>query len=240
MNILVTGGSTGLGKSIVNALSNIPENKVFFTFNRHEKEAQSIVREKQNVTSIKCDFTNIDEVCKLEKTIPVYDLDVLINNAYVGPAQGTHFNKTEADSFLKSFNNNLVPTIRITQSAISGFRAKKFGKIINILTAYLVNLPPIGFSIYTANKAYLQQLSKSWNSEYARYNITSNCISPEFMLTNISLNLDERVIEQMQSVHPLKKLLTPDEVAESVVYLVKSSQQINGVNIVINAAKNIL
>lgn len=240
MNILVTGGSTGLGKSIVNALSDFPENKVFFTFNKHEKEAQSIVSEKQNVIAIKCDFTNVVEVCELEKKIPLCDLDVLVNNAYVGSAQNAHFHKTESELFLTSFENNLIPTIRITQSAISGFRAKKFGKIINVLTAYLVNLPPIGFSIYTANKAYLQQLSKSWNSEYARYNITSNCISPEFMLTNLSSNLDERVIEQMQSVHPLKKLLTPDEVAESVVYLVKSSQQINGAHIVINAAKNIL
>ncbi len=240
MNILVTGGSTGLGKSIVHSLSDIPENKVFFTFNRHEEEAQSIVREKQNIIAIKCDFTNVDEVNDIEKKIPLYDLDVLINNVYVGSAQGKHFHKTESDLFMQSFKNNILPTIRITQSAISGFRAKRFGKIINILTAYLVNLPPIGFSIYTANKAYLKQLSKSWNSEYARYNITSNCISPEFMLTNLSLNLDERVIEQMQSVHPLKKLLTPLEVAESVVYLVKSSQQINGAHIVINAAKNIL
>jgi NAD(P)-dependent dehydrogenase (short-subunit alcohol dehydrogenase family) len=240
MNILVTGGSTGLGKSIVNALSNIPTNKVFFTYNRHEGEAQSIVQEKQNVIAIKCDFTDDADLCKLEKLIPEYNLDVLINNAYVGSAKGKHFHKTESDSFLKSFENNIVPTIRITQSAISVFQAKKFGKIINILSAYILNLPPIGFSIYTANKVYLQQLSKSWNSEYARYNITSNCVSPEFMLTNLSLNLDERVIEQMQSVHPLKKLLTPDEVAESVVYLVESSQQINGTNIVINAAKNIL
>lgn len=240
MNILVTGGSTGLGKSIVNALADIPENKIFFTYNKHQMEAQAIAFNKQNVIALKCDFTNIDELCELEKNIPSYDLDVLINNVYTGSAQGKHFHKTEPGAYLKSFENNIIPTIRITQCAISVFRAKKFGKIINILTSYLVNLPPIGFSIYTSNKAYLQQLSKSWSREYSSYNITSNCISPEFMLTNLSSNLDERVLEQMQSVHPLKKLLTPEEVAESVVYFVKASQQINGVNFIINAAKNIL
>lgn len=240
MNILVTGGSTGLGKSIVNALSNIPENKVFFTFNSHEKEAQSIVREKQNVIAIKCDFTNIDELCKLEKTIPVFDLDVLINNAYVGFAQGIHFHKTEPDSFLKSFENNIVPTIRITQSAISGFRAKKFGKIINVLTASLVNVPPMGYSIYASNKAYILQLSKSWSCEYARYNISSNCISPDFMQTNLTENIDERIVKQLKDSHPLKKILTTEEATDAVVFLVGTSQHINGVNIVINAGKNIL
>lgn len=240
MNILVTGGSSGLGKSIVSALSGNHENRVFFTYNRHESEAKAIADEYPNVTAIKCGFANDKEVCELVNKISLLDLDVLINNAFVGSAQGKHFHKSDSNSFLKSFENNIIPTIRITQSAIEVFKAKKFGKIINILTAYLVNLPPIGFSIYTANKAYMQQLSKSWNSEYARYNITSNCLSPDFMQTSFTSNVDERVIEQMQSEHPLKTLLTPDEVAESVVYLVNSSQQINGAHIVINAAKNIL
>ena len=86
----------------------------------------------------------------------------------------------------------------------------------------------------------MQQLSKSWNSEYVRYNITSNCISPDFMLTNLSADVDERLIEQMKKEHPLKQLLTPEEVAESVVFLVEAPQQLNGAHIVINAAKNVM
>lgn len=240
MNILVTGGSSGLGKSIVYLLSKSSENKVYFTYNNHKEEALDIVQDMNNIIAIKCDFINNDDLCYLEERIPGYDLDVLINNAYVGSAQSKHFHKTESSLFLESFENNIVPTIRISQSAIKGFRKKKFGKIINILSAYILNLPPIGFSMYTANKVYLQQLSNSWNSEYSRYNITSNCISPDFMLTNLSTNVDERVIEQMKSAHPLKKLLSPDEVAQSVEYLVNSSQQVNGTHIVINAAKNIV
>ena len=203
-------------------------------------ESDKTVLENKNVIALKCDFTSTTEILELEKNIPTYDLDVLINNAYVGLPQDTYFHKTNPESYQKSFENNILPIIRITQSAISGFRKKKYGKIINILTAYLVNLPPIGFSIYTSNKAYLQQLSKSWNSEYSRYNITSNCISPEFMQSNFSSFVDDRVVEQMQTAHPLKKLLTPEEVAETVIYLVNSSQQVNGINIVINAAQNIL
>jgi NAD(P)-dependent dehydrogenase (short-subunit alcohol dehydrogenase family) len=240
MNILVTGGSSGLGKAVVNALSNSSDNKVIFTYNENRVNADALISERQNVVAIKCDFTDDNEITELENAIPTFDLDVLINNAYVGSPQGTYFHKTPPESYLKSFQNNIIPFIKLTQCAIKGFRVKKYGKIINILTAYLVNLPPIGFSIYTANKAYLHQLSKSWNKEYARYNITSNCISPEFMLTKLSSSIDERVIEQMQKDHPLQKLLTAEEVAETVVYIVNSSQQINGAHIVINAAQNIL
>lgn len=240
MNILVTGGSSGLGKSIVFALAKAPNNKVLFTYNKNDLEAKVMVNDMDNVLAVKCDFTNENDICTIEKRIQTFNLDVLINNVYVGFPQGSNFHKTEPELFLNSFKDNLIPTIRLTQNAILGFKAKKFGKIINILTAYLINLPPIGFSIYSANKAYLSQLSKVWNSEYARYNITSNCISPEFMLTNLSVSVDQRIIKQMQNVHPLRKLLTTGEVADTVVYLVNSSQQINGTNIVINAAKNIL
>ena len=240
MNILITGGSSGLGKAIVCALSNSPGNKVFFTYNRHGDEARAIAQEKHNAIAVKCDFANAYEICELEKAIPTFDLDVLINNAYVGTPQGTYFHKTNPESFLKSFENNIIPIIRITQSAILGFRTKKFGKIINILTASLVNVPPMGYSVYASNKAYIMQLSKSWSYEYGKYNISSNCISPDFMLTNLSASVDERIIEQMQASHPLKKLLTPAEVADTVVYLVNASQQVNGAHIVINAAQNIL
>jgi NAD(P)-dependent dehydrogenase (short-subunit alcohol dehydrogenase family) len=238
MNILITGGSSGLGKAIVNALSNFPENKIYFTFNKHAEEADKIVHGKKNVFAIKCDFTISDEILELEKSIETFDLDVLINNAYVGLPQGTYFHKTLADFYLKSFENNIIPVIRITQSAISGFRKKKFGKIINILSASLVNVPPLGYSMYASNKAYIMQLSKSWSNEYGKFNITSNCVSPDFMLTNLSETIDERVIEQLELNHPLKKLLTPEEVANTVLFIIETSQHLNGTNIVINAGQN--
>jgi NAD(P)-dependent dehydrogenase (short-subunit alcohol dehydrogenase family) len=221
-------------------LSNSPGNKVFFTYNRHGDESDAIVRGKHNVIAIKCDFTNAGEICELEKAITTFDLDVLINNAYVGLPQGTYFHKTNPESFLKSFENNIIPIIRITQSAILGFRTKKFGKIINILTAALVNVPPMGYSTYASNKAYIMQLSKSWSYEYGKYNISSNCVSPDFMLTNLSETVDKRIVEQLKANHPLKKILTPEEVADVVAFLVGTSQHINGANIVINAGQNIL
>jgi NAD(P)-dependent dehydrogenase (short-subunit alcohol dehydrogenase family) len=168
------------------------------------------------------------------------DLDVLVNNAYVGNALNNHFHKIPQQEFLQSFQANLIPALRITQEAIKGFRKKKFGKIINIITSFVINTPPIGCSMYAANKAYLLELSKSWSHEYAKFNITSNCISPELMETNFSKDLDYRIIEQKMEAHPLKKLLTPEEVAETVKFLLKTSQQINGVNIPMNAAQNIL
>jgi len=240
MKILITGGSSGLGRAIVQLLSKDDNNTVFFTYNSHEEEAKLLEAASKNVKAIPCDFTNENSVSQLCEMISSLNLDVLVNNAYVGKAQNNHFHKITPDEFLQSFQANLIPALRITQEAIKVFRKKKFGKIINIITSYVINTPPIGCSMYAANKAYLLELSKSWSNEYGKFNITSNCISPELMETNLSKDIDFRMIEQKINAHPLRKLLTPEEVAETVKFLIKTSQQMNGVNIPINAAQNIL
>lgn len=238
MNILVTGGSSGLGKAMVERLSLDERNHILFTYNRHGDEALQLTGLR--IQAFKCDFSDVEEIGKLIEHISGFSPDVVINNAYVGLPQGKHFHKTDYMEFAESFQHNLIPTIRITRACIPVFRKKKFGKIINILTAALLNLPPVGYAIYASNKAYLQQLSKSWNTEYSKYNITSNCVSPEFMRTNLSREVDERIVEQLVNNHPLQVLLTPEEVAETVAYFVYAPQQVNGVNIPINAAQSII
>jgi NAD(P)-dependent dehydrogenase (short-subunit alcohol dehydrogenase family) len=132
-----------------------------------------------------------------------------------------------------------MPTLRITKEAIKVFRKKKFGKIINIISSAIINKPLIGLSAYIANKSYLISMSKSWATEGVKFNITSNSISPSFMQTNLTSDTDERVIDQMNKEHPLKRLLTTDEVAEAVKFFIRSSQQINGTNLIINAGADL-
>lgn len=238
MNILITGGSAGLGKATVQLLSEESEHNIWFTY--HNENNISLINEMlksiSNIHPIRVNFCDTESVNSLCEKIKTIDLDVLINSTYVGAPRTTHFHKIGIDEFVDSFQNNLIPTIKITQTAINIFKKKRFGKIINVLTSYLIGLPPMGVSTYAANKAYLMELSKVWNKEYARYNITSNCLSPEFMQTNFA-SVDERIVEQMIKDHPLKKLLTVEEVATSIKYLIDAPQQVNGVNLVINAGQ---
>ena len=97
----------------------------------------------------------------------------------------------------------------------------------------------MGTSVYLAGKAYLEALTKVWATENVKYNITSNTVSPAFMLTGFTSDIDERVVEQIAANHPFNKILTTVEVAESVAFLLNATQQINGVNLVINAGSSI-
>jgi 3-oxoacyl-[acyl-carrier protein] reductase len=239
MNVLITGGASGLGEAITRKLAADDSSFVYFTYSSSKDTALSIESKYKNTKAIYCDFKNQASFDSFLASVATIDVDVLINNAFTGFTKN-HFHKLSSEYFLESFKHNVIPTIQLTQKIILGFRKRKFGKIITILSAAIINKPPIGWSEYVANKNYLLSLSKSWAIENSSFNITSNCISPSFMQTALNKDTDERIVDEMTNSHPLKRLLTIDEVGESVEWLMKSSQQINGVNLVINGGADLI
>jgi NAD(P)-dependent dehydrogenase (short-subunit alcohol dehydrogenase family) len=239
MNILVTGGSSGLGVSITKKLAINTDNFVYFTYPFDNQDKDNIEKEFNNTKGIKCNFRDEKEIDALIAKFDEFNLDILVNNAWATKIIKKHYQKIDYQNFIDGFMFNVVPLIKITQELILRFRKKKFGKIVTILTSSIVNKPPAGYSEYVAAKSYIASLSKSWANENAAFNITSNCISPSFMQTAFTDDTDERVVEEMVNSHPLKRILTTEEVADSVLFLVNSTQQINGINLLMNAASDI-
>jgi NAD(P)-dependent dehydrogenase (short-subunit alcohol dehydrogenase family) len=239
MNILITGGASGLGMAITKKLADNPVNKIYFSFNNSLAQAEQLQQEFKNTIGIKCNFTSKEEIAQVISTIEALNIEVLINNAYSGNPVKTYFHKMTEDDFESEFMNNTMPVISLTKACIKNFRKHKSGKIITILTSYLLNTPPVCTSAYVANKAFLASLVKSWAVENIKYNITSNAVSPSFMLTGLATGVDERIVEQITQTNPLKKLLTVEEVADSVAFLVNAPLQINGLDIVLNAGINV-
>lgn len=238
MNILVTGGGSGLGKAITLKLASNPNDCIYFTYFKSKSASDALEKKYSNVKGIYVDFDDDESLENLLNKIEEIKLDVLINNAL--PINNTsHFHKISTTDFLSSFQSNILPVIKISQKAILVFRKAKFGKIITILSSAIINKPPIGWSEYVAEKNYLLSISKSIATENANFNITSNCVSPSFMQTNLNSKIDERVVEDMIAKHPLKNILTTEETAETVAFLVSASQQLNGTNIIINSGSNI-
>ena len=240
MNILITGGASGLGEAITRKLALQHDNNVFFTFCSSRDNAFIIEKEFPNTHGIHCNFLNSSEIDSILKLFDSMRIDILVNNAYTTTISQDYFHKVDRSLFLKNFESNLLPIITISQKAISSFRKQKFGKIINILSSAIIGIPPKGWSEYTASKAYLASLSKSWADENARFNITSNSISPSFMMTAMNSGCDVRIVEDLKERNPNKKLLTIQEVADSVFFLTNCSQQINGTNLIMNSGADII
>ncbi|MBQ9312823.1 MAG: SDR family oxidoreductase [Bacteroidales bacterium] len=241
MNILITGGTSGLGKNTVEILAN-DGHQVYFSYLATEEfvtVAKQMERNFDNVKGLSLNFCESESVDVFCSSIKDLGIDVLINSTYVGKPQTTYFHKISPEDISRSFEENIIPTIKITQAVLDGMKKRRFGKIINIITEAVIGLPPMGYTIYVAKKAYLMELSNILNKEYTRYNITSNCILPAYMQTKFA-EVDERILEQMQIEHPLKELLTVEEVSQCIKFFVDASQQVNGVKLPINAGTKLM
>ncbi len=233
---VVTGGSSGIGKSIVEYLLHAGYEVLFTYFSSHAA-AKTITDQFPAAKSFCADLTKQDELQSFLRELESFQPDILVNSYYRGSFIAKYFHKTEFGDFSKEFENNILPTVAITQSCISIFRKKKWGRIVNILSSSLRS-PALGTGIYNANKAYLLQMSKQWSIENVKFGITSNCISPAFINTDFHKEMDERQKEIILEFYPLKEPLQPDDVANLVKMCLDSGVHFTGNHLFLDASNH--
>lgn len=239
MNILVTGGTGGVGSEVVTLLCSNEANHVTFTYCNNETRAKELAAIHPNSTAIKCDFRSNEDLDALESILEVKEIGCIVNNA-ISTFESNHLHKFDTLDISNGFLHNVLPTIRLFQAALRIFRKKRSGRFITILSSGVIGVPPAGYATYTAEKAYLMSINKSIVAENSKFNIIANCVSPSFMQTELTHNVDERVVEAMVASHPLRKILEVKDVAETIAFLVNAPAHINGVNIPINSGVNVI
>ncbi len=192
MKILITGGASGLGKKIIEKIHS--NNEVHFTYNNSKESSDNILLRYKNVYSYRCDFTNSLDIKLFLKDIEKINFDVLINNYYAGLFLDKHFLKTDTNDFLKAFENNILPVIKISKFLLQKFKKQKKGLILSVSSSAMSS-PPVGSSVYVIIKSIINQLSLVWNAEFNKYNVESKIISPGFMKTDLTSNIDERIVD---------------------------------------------
>jgi acetoacetyl-CoA reductase len=200
MNILVTGGSKGIGKELVDFLSENNLHKVFYTYNK-----TSPSKAKSNCFSIKVDFEKSQDVENFIGKLDELDIDVLINNYHTGYKQG-HAHKIHSSDLKNGLASNIYPTINLTNELIAKFRKKKTGTIITILTAAIDNFPT-GCVQYIAEKRYLSAFVDAWKNENSAFGINSVAIYPEFTNTDIHKNLPDFVRNTLNQKNAIQNVL---------------------------------
>lgn len=215
-NVLITGGSRGIGKACVYEFSKAGY-RVFLNYNNSRSEAEKIKSETGAVI-IKADISKSDEVKKMADFIHENygKIDVLVNNA--GIAQQKLFTDiTEAD-WNRMFDVNIKGMFFVTKAFVNDMISKQYGRIINISSMWGIT----GGSCevhYSASKAAVIGFTKALAKELGPSKICVNCIAPGVIETEMNSHLSKEDFEILCEETPLERLGKPDEVAKMVRFL---------------------
>ena len=220
MNILVTGASRGIGKTIAKSLQNY--GNVYVTARNEEK-----LKEFGNEMYFVCDLSKEDDLIKLGEFIQEKGIDILVNNA--GNYTYCGIEDTEISKLNEMLSINLKAPIYLMHSAIPHMKKNKFGRVINIGSISGV-MGEAYASIYSATKAGLIGLSKATGLELAEFGITVNTINPGWVDTELgksSIEDSEFSEEEILESIPQRRFVKPEEIAGLVKYLI--SEEAKGI-----------
>ena len=233
---VVTGAAQGIGKVIAMHLVQKGASLVLCDINLEmaKEAAREIEETGGKCLALKSDVSNMQDAEKIIKEAVEHfgSLDILVNNA--GITRDNVLIRMKEEQWDQVMAVNLKGTFNVTKAAIKVMMRKKSGKIVNIasITGLMGNA---GQANYSASKAGVIGFTKSIAREYADRGITVNAVAPGFIETAMTDAIPEREREELIRQIPVKKLGTPEDVANAVYFLVSEEAsyitgQVIGVN----------
>jgi 3-oxoacyl-[acyl-carrier protein] reductase len=214
---LITGASGAIGGAIARALHGNGAT-VALSGTRREQLDTLAGELGSRVHVLPCDLADKDAV---ETLVPAAEaamekLDILVANA--GVTKDNLFVQLRDEDWEKVIGVNLTATFRLTRAAVSRMMRRRWGRVIGITSVSGFTGNP-GQGNYTASKAGMVGMLKSVAMEYAKRNVTANCIAPGLVTSAMTEKLNDKQRETILSRVPMGRLGTPLEIAAAAVYL---------------------
>jgi len=217
--ILVTGGSRGIGASIVQVLAEKGAT-IAFTYSSREDAAKEVLSRLQGEGHfyLPMDVSSEESVISaVEKVMKKFgDIDGLVNNA--GITNDTLMLRMKSEDFSKVIQTNLMGTFYVTKAFLKPMIKARKGSIVNI-TSVIGQTGNAGQANYAASKAGVVGFSKSTALEVASRGVRVNCVAPGFIETEMTEVLPEEVRAEATKRIPLQRIAKPEEVAYAVAFL---------------------
>jgi len=230
--ILITGATGGIGYELVKKFVSLNGN-VLATGTKTEK-LETLKKEFQNLHILKFDISDQPKIEEFIENVSsqLDGLDILINNAGINIDNLSL--RMKEDEWKRVIDINLGSTFLLCKYSLKKMLKNKYGRIVNI-TSVVGHTGNLGQANYSASKAGIIGMSKSLAIEYAKKNITINCVSPGFIKSKMTDNIVESVKAVLTSRIPMARLGTGEDVSNTVAFLSsESASYITGETIHVN------
>ena len=233
-HILITGANGGIGFEVARLLA---EQKAKLTLLYHENAQQldNFTTSGQSLEIKKVNLANGKEIDEtISSILEDHPIDIFIHSP-AHPIQHKDIMNTTWNDLQKQFDLQTRSFLQISKLIIPQMKSQKFGKIIPILTSYVVGKPPNGIADYVVGKYSLLGLAKCMAGELGSFGIRVNSVSPSMVNTPLTDPLPSKLKEITKSQIPLEnRLAEPTEVADVVLFLCgDGANYITGENILV-------
>lgn len=233
--IFISGGSRGIGASIVRVLAERGAS-VAFTYSSREESAQKLLSELPGSGHFTLQMNTSDEVSvdsAIQKALERFgDIDGVVNNA--GIAKDALLLRMKPEDFDSVIQTNLRGTFLVTKGFLKPMVKARKGSIVNI-TSVIGQTGNAGQANYAASKAGIEAFSRSVALEVASRGIRVNCIAPGFIGTEMTDVLTDDQKNAILSKIPMARMADPTEVASVVSFLIsEDSKYITGHTLSVN------
>ncbi len=213
---LVTGAGSGIGRATAEALAAAGAEVIVQDIDpaRADAVAEAIRTSGASAEALVCDVA--DEAA-LAAGIGDRQVGILVNNAGVA-GNNAPLEEIDRAAYDRMFDTHVRGAFAATRAVIPGMKAQGWGRIVNIAS----NRGQVGFersSHYSAAKAALIALAKSWAREFAPHGILANAIAPGVTRTAMTLAYGETAVEEEAALNLLKRAAAPEEIAAWIVIL---------------------
>jgi 3-oxoacyl-[acyl-carrier protein] reductase len=236
-NVLVTGASRGIGTEIAKYLAS-KGLKVWINYRSSANEADKVKEEIESNGGVAAviGFDVTDESAFIEGVKTIIDSDgelsYLVNNA--GITNDKLAMRMSVEDFKKVIDANLTSTFIGCREAIKVMSKKRFGSVVNVASV-VAEMGNMGQANYVASKGGVISMTKTFALEGSARGIRFNSVTPGFIETDMTKDLNEKVKSAMLDRIPLKRFASPKEVASVVAFLLSDeASYITGESIKVN------
>lgn len=224
--VLVCGGTRGIGRAIAEEFAK--EGSIVFVVARQQSKEcakQISTQYSAKVYGFDADLSKAEDIQQIKKAVG--EVDVLIINSG-GPKPGD-FSELHEEDWRFAFELLVMSSVRLIDAFLPGMVERKWGRVIAI-TSVSVFEPLPRLLLSNSLRMSVAGLMRSLSKEYAKHNVTFNCVAPGHTMTERlkqiiedtmrkTLKSEQEIIKQMAEENDVKRLGKPEEIAAAVVFL---------------------
>jgi 3-oxoacyl-[acyl-carrier protein] reductase len=221
---LVTGASRGIGRVIARHLADHGAR-----VSLHGRDTEALAAVSREIESsggtcqiVSADLTEPKEITDLVRGAEegLGGIDVLVANAGGSPSRPQPVEEMRDEDFVAAVELNLIATYRLVAAVLPGMKERGRGAIVTMSSAAARRPTAYSPIAYAAAKAGVELFTKDVALQAGPYGVRANCVAPETIITErTDQQIPKETQEQLVGQHPIRRLGTPMDVAEAVLFL---------------------